>query len=133
MIQPKQKPFQLQHAPIPKEDSEQAALAMYLDMLWRTRKIRWAHCPNGGDRDIRVATRLKAHGVKRGVPDCLIFNSPPQFPEAKGVAIELKRRAGGVVSDEQEMWLKHLADQGWIVCVAKGWEEAVKFLKSIGF
>jgi hypothetical protein len=130
---PERKPFKLD-AYVPLEDDEQAALAKYLNLLANQRKdFRWAHVPNGGDRDVRVAARLKAHGVKRGVPDVLIFSVPPKYPDAKGVAIELKRRHGGVVSEDQEEWLAHLTAQGWCCYVAKGWEEAVKFMKELGY
>lgn len=129
----KQKPFQLKQE-VPKEDDEQAALAKYLNLLERRHKgFKWFHCPNGGHRDVRVAARLKSHGVKRGVPDVIILASPPKFPDAHGVAIELKRRHGGTVSDEQEDWIRHLTARGWYCKVAKGWEEARKWLMSLGF
>jgi hypothetical protein len=122
------KPFRLV-APVPKEDDEQAALARWLDL----RRVRWCHVPNGGDRDIRVAARLKSHGVKRGVPDVLIFDPPPNIPGIVGVAVELKRRSGGVVSMEQKDWLGHLENAGWAVKIARGFEDAILYLKGLGY
>ena len=111
------------------EDAEQLALARYLDFIG----VKWAHVPNGGNRNVITAKKLKGHGVKKGVPDVLIFQSPPLVPYAKGIAIELKRVKGGTVSAEQKEWLEHLENQGWCCCVAKGAGEAVKFLKELGF
>lgn len=38
--------------------------------------------------------------------------------------IEMKRRKGGVISDEQRKWLGALRDEGYAAYVCKGWEEA---------
>lgn len=126
------KPFALKAA-CPREDDEQAALAKLLDMLAGKYGFRWAHVPNGGARDVRVAARLKSHGVKRGVPDVLIFGAPPALPGAAGVAIELKKRVGGVVSRDQEGWLEYLESNNWKVAVCKGWEEAWRMLRELGW
>lgn len=79
------------------------------------------HIPNGGSRDVREAHNLKEQGVKPGVPDILL-------PVARGgynaLWIELKRRRGGRVSDQQRYWLDLLARQGARAVVCKGWEEA---------
>jgi hypothetical protein len=118
---------------IPLEEDEQTSLAKYLDLLQRQGKLRWFHCPNGGERNLAVASRLKAQGVKRGVPDVLIPTPPPKCPGKVGVAIELKRVEGGTVSVEQAEWLQYLESVGWIVRVCKGWYDAHQFLKSVGF
>jgi len=117
----------------PREDDEQAALAKYLHLLAKKYGFKWAHPPNGGDRDVRVAARLKSHGVSKGLPDILIFGSPPNHPHAPGCALELKRRSGGVVSTEQQEWLDYLEGMGWCVTVACGWEDAKKYLDKIGW
>lgn len=111
--------------PVPTEEQEQVWLAQYLDAL----RLVWWHTPNGGHRDIRTARKLAAHGVKAGVPDVIIVSRPPRCPEARGVAIELKRRKGGVVSDFQESWLTALEEQGWKCTVARGWQEAAEWLE----
>lgn len=43
--------------------------------------------PNGGDRDIRVAVKLKAEGVRRGVPDLMLLAKRHGY---SGLVIELK-------------------------------------------
>jgi hypothetical protein len=74
----------------PTEDAEQVDLARWL----ASRKIRWAHVPNGGKRDMVTAARLKQQGVKPGVPDVLVFDPPPEHPDRIGAAVELKCRDG---------------------------------------
>ena len=120
-------------AEIPSEDWEQRMLAEYLDVLFRDGSVKWAHVPNGGARDKVTAAKLKGHGVKRGVPDVLIFCAPPLLPDARGVAIELKRQKGGTTSLEQKEWLENLEHQGWCCSVCKGWEEARKYLGELGW
>lgn len=127
-----QRPFTLGRE-TPTEDWEQTMLAKYLDLLFRDGKVKWTHPPNGGNRDKVTAARLKTHGVKKGVPDVLIFGAPPNYPEAPGVAIELKRREGGQTSKEQKDWLEHLENQGWCCSVCKGWEEARIYLQELGW
>ena len=121
--------LQGKYGAFPAEDVEQVALAQYLDY----KGLKWAHVPNGGQRSKAVAGKLKAQGVKPGVPDCLIFETPPNYPMAKGVAIELKRIKGGTVSQEQRGWLDHLGSQGWCCHVARGWKDAQAFLTEMGW
>jgi hypothetical protein len=77
--------------------------------------------------------KLKKAGVKPGVPDIIIVTPPPAFPDKKGTVIELKRRIGGTVSDEQEDWLGALNDLGWYTVVCRGYDEVVKVLRDCGY
>lgn len=76
--------------------------------------------PNGGYRSRRTAGRLKAEGVRRGVPDYLF---PVPRGGFNGLAIELKTRTGRP-SPEQRVWLAALRDHGWQAEVCRGWEHA---------
>jgi len=77
--------------------------------------------PNGGHRHIGVARKMKAEGVKRGVPDyCL----PIPRGEYHGLFIELKTKTGST-SKEQKQWLQALTQQGYLAVVAKGADEAI--------
>ena len=96
-------------------------------------KINWFHPPNGGHRNVVVAKKLKAQGVKRGVPDVMIVDRPPANPKNVGVAIELKRRKGGSLTKEQKRWLRILSEKGWAVAVCRGADEAIKFLEELGY
>lgn len=87
-------------------------------------ELKWLfHIPNGGSRHIAEASKLKAMGVKSGVPDLFL---PVRKQNWLGLWIELKKekRKGTVVSDKQEEWIIYLLDQGYWATVCYGWEEA---------
>lgn len=77
--------------------------------------------PNGGARHPAVAAKLKAEGVRAGVPDCIL-------PVARGghvsLAIELKVGRNRP-TPEQRWWLDRLAEQGWRCVVCYSAEEAI--------
>lgn len=103
-------------------------LAAWLDVM----NLLWCHVPNGGARNLITGRRLKAEGVKRGVPDVLIFTVPKPL-KASGVAIELKRLRGGIVTQEQKDWHTALKKVGWQVHVARGAVDAIDWLKTLGY
>lgn len=82
--------------------------------------------PNGGFRNKSEAGKLKASGVKSGVPDiCLPVKRGPY----SGLWIELKRPASsgkkqGKPSPEQEEWIAFLRSQGFGAMVCVGYEMA---------
>ena len=76
--------------------------------------------PNGGARDVVTGARLKAEGVKRGVPDVWL---PLARCGYHGMVIELKT-VKGRPTKEQVAWLKALEAQGWLALVCVGWEAA---------
>jgi|LSQX01.1.fsa_nt_gb hypothetical protein len=123
----------------PTEDQEQMVLAEWLDM----KGLLWMHCPNESKRPRKQNPRtgkwyslqgqkLKRMGMKAGFPDVIIFDPPPGT-KIPGVAIELKRRKGGRVSDSQKEWLTALKGRGWAVAVCHGAGEAIKFLENLGY
>lgn len=114
---------------IPTEEQEQLALVQWLEL----HKIRYTHVPNEGKHKVQYRAKQKRLGVKPGVPDILIFDRPPLYPENVGVAIELKRQKGGRVTPEQTAWLEHLKAMGWAVAVCRGAMEAIRFLQELGF
>jgi hypothetical protein len=71
--------------------------------------------------------------MKKGIPDILIFDSPPNYPSKKGAALEMKRLKGGKVSDEQQDWLEYFDANSWVVGVAEGVDQAIKFLQECGY
>lgn len=77
--------------------------------------------PNGGERNVIVASRLKAEGVRAGVPD--LFLAVPRG-EYSGLFIEMKKPKGGRVSDNQKHLLGILGEQGYRATVCNGWIEA---------
>lgn len=62
---------------------------------------RLIHVPNGGKRSKGEAGKMKAMGVKKGVPDLLL---PLPSGIYSGLAAELKA-PGGKTSPEQNEWL----------------------------
>lgn len=93
----------------------QAAAHPELDMLY--------HIPNGGARSKATAGRLKAEGVRAGVPDLCL---PVPRGRFHGLYIELKRQHGGQTSPAQRDWLDRLGAQGYAAAVCHGWEDAAR-------
>lgn len=81
--------------------------------------------PNGGDRHKATAGKLRAEGVKPGVPDYVL---PVARGRHHGLVIELKRERGGCTSGEQEQWIEAFRQQGWRAEVCKGWVQALAVL-----
>ncbi len=111
------------------EEAEQAAVAQWLDL----RHVLYTHVPNGGYRHIKTAARLKQQGVKAGVPDLLIFDPPPKYKGAVGVALEMKRVGIKRASPAQQVWLKSMSDRGWLCAVQAGAAAAVAWLMELGY
>lgn len=110
------------------EDGHQLALlcwcqqnqSVYPDLRWLF------HIPNGGSRHKAEAGKLKAMGVRPGVPDLFL---PIKRWKYSGLWIELKRpttvgKAAGVASGVQVEWLNELEKQGFRVKICFGWESA---------
>lgn len=105
------------------EDGMQMALFCWAASSGIPELKRMFHIPNGGSRHIAEASKLKAMGVKPGVPDIFLPIGRSGF---KGLWIELKRpKPKGIVSDEQEDWLAFLSGEGYATRVCFGWEEAM--------
>ena len=82
--------------------------------------------PNGGDRHPAVAAKLKAEGVKKGVPDICLPVSRNGF---NSLWIELKRpivkgQSKPEVKPEQKWWIDELTKQGSKALVCFGWDSA---------
>lgn len=98
--------------------------------------------PNGGLRDKATAGKLKAEGVKRGVPDIFL---PLIVGTWAGLYVELKRpetkkvgtrkaeiiaQPAGATSEAQDDWIGYLRSAGYGVAVAFDWREAAKQIQS---
>lgn len=97
--------------------------------------------PNGGHRNVIVAKKLKAEGVRAGVPDLML---PVARGGYHGLFIEMKAggsemgdgrwemgkaKRKGVVSDAQSQFLRALAAQGFKAAVCYGSEQAENILR----
>lgn len=109
------------------EHGAQAALFMWAQLnLDKYPLLKFLHhIPNGGYRDKITAGKLKAAGVKEGVPDiCLpVRIYVPNRVVASGLYIELKVKKNKP-SDAQKEWGQFLISQGYYFYVAYGWEDA---------
>ena len=85
--------------------------------------------PNGGHRNMLVAKKMKAEGVKPGVPDILLpvarqgFHG--LFVEMKVQSAKPKKEGKGGLSDLQCSWIGDLRNQGYKVAVCYGRDEAI--------
>ncbi len=99
---------------IPTEHEEQREVVKWFRQTHRG--VRIFAIPNGGQRSIAAAARLKVEGVSAGVPDLFI--------PAWRLWVEMKRVKGGVLSAEQKDWIKYLEEVGYCAKVCKGAEDA---------
>ena len=80
--------------------------------------------PNGGARLKAVAGKLKAEGVKAGVPDVC-------WPVARGgfigLAIEFKHGDGNPTREQRER-ITAMQQEGWCVAVCWSWQAAARLL-----
>lgn len=113
---------------IASEHQEQCALFEFAEL--RANQIEeWKylyHIPNGELRHKAVAVKLKAAGVKKGIPDTFLSVARKGF---HGLYVEMKR-ADGDTSPEQDQWILALRLQGYQVSVAYSWVEAARVIAS---
>lgn len=83
--------------------------------------------PNGGQRNVLVAKKLKAEGVVSGVPDLFFAHSRLGF---HGLFIEMKRKKGGSLSKSQRDMIDTLQDSGYACAVCKGADEAIEAMRA---
>jgi hypothetical protein len=69
--------------------------------------------------------KLVASGLSRGYPDIEVF-----IGNGKSLYIEMKRKKGGVVSEEQKKWITWLNDNGYSAKVCHGADEAIEYVKN---
>lgn len=109
---------------VPDESHEQRSIiewAARMECRWP--ELRLLHAiPNGGARDAVTGARLKAEGVKKGVPDLCL---PVPRGGWHGMYIELKRVKGGRLSPEQRQWLRDLTELGYMAVCCTGATAAI--------
>lgn len=112
----------------PTEAEEQMALFQWAELRKSTVPDLGLlhHVPNGGSRHKAEAARLRAQGVKAGVPDICL---PVPRGVYHGLYIELKRRKGGRVSAAQAAWMEALMQHGYCTAICYGWEEARRLIE----
>ncbi|MDP1774236.1 MAG: VRR-NUC domain-containing protein [Methylobacter sp.] len=71
-----------------------------------------------------IENKLKAMGKRKGVNDLVVL-----LPGAKAIFIEMKRKKGGVVSQEQAEWRKEIKALGFEAHICHGFDEAMLIIK----
>jgi len=108
----------------------------------QVRVVEWCRCrgilamsiPNGANLPPRERAKLISEGLERGAPDILIRTPPPAAPGVRMVGVEMKRRAGGVLSQAQRAWIASVAGMPWWrVLVCAGARDAVEQLRALGY
>ena len=82
--------------------------------------------PNGEYRAPKTARNLHLQGVKAGVPDMCL---PVPRGGYGALYIELKRKRGGRVSEQQRVWIDALNRVGNRAVICYGFDEAKKAIE----
>ena len=108
---------------VPTEGEEQEALFEWAEtMEYMYPELRALyHITNEGKRSKSTGARLKREGLREGVSDICL---PVKRGSYGSLYIELKRRKGSRVSDEQRDWIDLMWELGNAAYVCYGWEEA---------
>jgi hypothetical protein len=117
MKQIKQKPTRAK--PVDREGLEQAALMAELRARMPEVADLIYHVPNGGHRVKAVAAKLKAQGVKAGIPDLVLPMARGGF---FGLYIEFKATPpnDAAISSSQHERIRKLNAQGYLAVVCRG-------------
>lgn len=115
---------QTARAPVPTESQEQRAVIEYCDKRGYPLNLLYA-IPNSGHRYKAMAGKLKAEGVRPGVPD---LHLPVAHQGFHGLYIKLKRQPGGRLTADQSRWLDALSREGHLVVVCTGAGAAIDTL-----
>lgn len=110
------------------EHDEQVALinwARYHEQLFPGLDLLHA-IPNGGKRNKIVAAKLKAEGVRAGIPDLML---PVARQGYHGLYIEMKAGRNKPTAKQLEKKVA-LEGQGYRVAVCWGWEAAAREIES---
>jgi len=122
--------------PQPKEADIQRNVFLWAQMLCREHpelellnaSMNGAWIPGGKSKaaqslKFKIIAVLKKLGcIRKGYPDLFL---PVARGNWHGLYIELKRKKGGKVSDDQKWWIRKLTEQGYLAVVARGFNETV--------
>jgi hypothetical protein len=123
------KPRMQRAKPVDREGLEQAALLRELALRFPAAAELIFHVPNGGHRVKAVAAKLKAQGVKAGIPDLVL---PMARGGYFGLYIEFKANPpfDAEVSVNQQASINKLNAQGYLAVVCRGHIDALETIRS---
>ncbi|BBT41426.1 VRR-NUC domain-containing protein [Pseudomonas putida] len=114
--------------PVDREGQEQASLMREIQLRYPEVYELIYHVPNGGHRVKAVAAKLKAQGVKAGIPDLVL---PMARGGYFGLYIEFKATVDpAAVSPSQQACIRRLNDQGYLAVVCRGHFDAMECLRA---
>lgn len=114
--------------PVDREGQEQAALMREIELRYPEVRDLIYHVPNGGHRMKAVAAKLKAQGVKAGIPDLVL---PMARGGYFGLYVEFKATIDPApVSASQQAYIRRLNDQGYLAIVCRGHFDAMEQLRA---
>ena len=115
--------------PVDREGLEQAALMAELRARIPEVADLIFHVPNGGHRLKAVAAKLKAQGVKAGIPDLVLPMARGGF---FGLYIEFKATPpyDAAISDSQHERIRKLNAQGYLAVVCRGHFDAMEQIRA---
>jgi hypothetical protein len=108
------------------EHDAQVALFRWAEMMsgkYPALKLLFA-IPNGRHRHIAVAKKLKAEGVKSGVPDIFLLYASNGY---HGFFIEMKS-SKGKISTEQQWWANKIGENGYAHSLCFSWMAAANMI-----
>lgn len=108
---------------VPVEYSEQVTVFEWCD--WHKVELVYATL-NGVKLPIGLAVKMSKAGLKRGPLDIVLDQARGGY---HGLRIELKRVKGGVISDEQKIWLSLYEQHGYHAKVCRGAKEAIAVIE----
>ena len=110
--------------PAASEHDEQVAVVQWFAAAHRALDGHLFAIPNGGDRHAAVAAKLRAEGVRRGVPDLFLMLPRGQW---SGLFIEMKRRNAppSAVKTEQREFIDRAERHGYRAVACRGADEAI--------
>ena len=112
----------------PLEHAEQAAVVKWcLDICPDRDAMLIYAIANGGWRTKATAGKLKAEGVRPGVPDLCL---PVPRGGYHSLYLEMKRQQGSNTSRVQKVWIEALQQQGHQVVVAHGAAQAIEAVQA---
>lgn len=126
------------YAPVPTEHDEQSAVIEWFDLYAPTVGLDprlLFSVPNGSSKSIPQAMKFKREGLRAGVPDLMLAISAlckatqdeliGRQVFVYGLFIEMKRRHGSQLREDQAEMIALLTAQGYRCVVAKGADEAI--------
>lgn len=114
--------LQLAHkARILSEAEEQIQVVEYCEL----KGIPIYHIPNERKCSAKAGARLKAQGVKAGVPDLCI---PIPNDKYHALYIEMKAK-GGKITNQQKQWIELLRSNGNLAVVCYGAKNAIALIE----